>query len=70
MIDHRALLVKYIYLVGEEEGISFVGDAAYLSEDWPRFTDEEQTELLLLDAEAKVMRALDTRDRLIGESKR
>lgn len=46
-IDYRELLKKYINHVGEEEGTTFLAWA----DESGRFTDEELTELRVLDDE-------------------
>ena len=44
-IDYRLLLLKYINLVGDAEGVTFINHA-----DESNFTPEEITELKELDA--------------------
>lgn len=50
-IDHRELLVKYIYHVGDCEGVSFIGGSRH----WENtiFTEAEWNELIKLDRESE-----------------
>lgn len=47
MIDYRELIKKYIHLVGEEEGISFINKAR----NYPHLSKEEVEELEKLEQE-------------------
>lgn len=51
MIDHRVLLKKYIDMVSEAEGTSFIGGPAVISPHDPLFTQEEWDELVKCNKE-------------------
>jgi hypothetical protein len=50
VIDYRKLLLKYILHVGEEEGITFLGE--HRIDGAPYFSDAEREELKKLDDES------------------
>lgn len=50
MIDYRALLLKYIAHVGQEEGETYI-DRLEGADYYPQFSQEEVAELLKLDKE-------------------
>lgn len=50
MINYRNLLIRYIKVVGEQEGIDFLGNQPRDCRQW--LTDEEWTELKKLSEEA------------------
>lgn len=50
MINYRNLLIRYIRLVGEQEGIDFLGSKPEHCSEW--ITEEEWLELTLLSEEA------------------
>ncbi len=50
-MDYRELLKKYMNLVAEEEGITFVGHN--MTEAWEKLTDEEQAALYMIEGELR-----------------